>query len=132
MSKRKSLQPWLDFFELLHTYEENGLLEVKPEKHEAYITTTALASLEGSRSGVDFGDNVTCGFDAVVVAARRIRAYAGWKSQQGKSYLNWHFALHVVLAKIPHDLIYTLLLTRKRHWWWPFSKLEHAEVVSYS
>ena len=42
MSKRKFLQPWLDYFDMLHTYEQKGYLEVKPDKHEAFITRAAL------------------------------------------------------------------------------------------
>ena len=41
------------------------------------------------------------------------------------------FALHVVKSERPHDLLYTILLTRKRRWFWPFTSITCYEVVDY-
>ena len=45
--KNRDLQPWLDYFGLLRTYEEKGFLEVKPDRHEAYVTQAAMMTLLG-------------------------------------------------------------------------------------
>ena len=130
MSKRKSLQPWLDYFEMLHTYEQKGYLEVKPEKHEAYITRAALCTLshtpalpEGEGAAAD-----TRVFDT----ARRLRTYAAYRSFSDADYDKYTFALHVVKEEAPHDLLYTLLLTRRRRWWWPWRKAEKVEIINYN
>ena len=112
------LQPWLDYFEMLHTYEQKGFLEVFPEKHEAYITEPALFTLSPA----------TKTLPSVV---RRIRTYAGWRSQYGGTYLSHPFALHVVDAEEGHDLLYTLLLTRRRVWWKLWMKTDRIEVIEY-
>jgi hypothetical protein len=39
------IQPYLDYFTVLRTYVEQGLLEVLPAAHEAYITAPALYTL---------------------------------------------------------------------------------------
>lgn len=44
-NKHRDLQPWLDYFQMLHTYEQKGFLEVKADKHEAYVTRAALLTL---------------------------------------------------------------------------------------
>ena len=149
--KNKNLQPWLDYFEVLHSYEQNGLLEVLPEKHEAYVTLPALLTISG------FGDaNGTKGrgagrsFRAPVAPAdlpfreiwrlgkvlksaiRSIRTYAGWKSQHGGGYLDHSFAVHVVKDKEPHDLIYTYLITSRRRWWKLWMWHDSIEVIQYS
>lgn len=128
MSKRKSLQPCLDFFEMLHTYEQKGYLEVKPEKHEAYITRAALytlsptpALLEGAGDAAD---------TRVLDTARRIRGYAGWRQQEGPGYTAEPFALHIVKEEPPHDVLCTILLTRKRNWLG--IRRERVEVINYS
>ena len=154
MSKRKSLQPWLDYFELLHTYEQNGYLEVKPEKREAYITRAALCTI----AGVVPMDTEVGGLSAdtrILDTARRLRTYAAYLSvvsvgakypaeisdegvtvppipaSELKECMDRLFALHVVKEDAPHDLIYTLLLTRKRVWWRLWRKAEQVEVITY-
>ena len=114
MSKRKSLQPWLEYFDMLHTYEQKGYLEVKPEKHEAYITRAALCTLsptpalpEGEGGAAD---------TRVLDTARRLRIYAAYRSSSDADYDKYAFALHVVKEEPPHDVLCTLLLTRKRNW----------------
>ena len=126
MRKTKDLQPWLDYFKMLQTYEVKGFLEVKPDKHEAYITQPALFTLIPE-------DILAQKTDKGLVAdvARRIRAYAGWKSQQGESYLYENFALHVVNDTEPHDLISTLLLKKPRQWFRHWHWMDKVEVISY-
>ena len=135
MRKRhQDLQPWLDYFKMLQTYEDKGYLEVKPEKHEAYITRAALLTLvpEALPDGPTLPqDKVVSGTTPIIGALQRIRAYAGWKSQQGGGYPKRPFALHAVSEDEPHDLLSTVLLTRRRVWWKPWSTAEHIEVITY-
>lgn len=51
MGKVTDIQPWLDYFELLQTYEQKGFLEVAYDKHEAFITRAALYTLADTTSG---------------------------------------------------------------------------------
>jgi len=127
MSKRKSLQPWLEYFDMLHTYEQKGYLEVKPEKHEAYITRAALCTLsptpdlpEGEGGAAD---------TRVLDTARRLCTYAAYRSASDADYDKYAFALHVVKEEPPHDVLCTLLLTRKRNWLG--IRLERVEVINY-
>jgi len=127
MSKRKSLQPWLEYFDMLHTYEQKGYLEVKPEKHEAYITRAALCTLsptpalpEGEGGAAD---------TRVLDTARRLRIYAAYRSSSDADYDKYAFALHVVKEEPPHDVLCTLLLTRKRNWLG--IRRERVEVINY-
>lgn len=138
MSKRKSLQPWLDYFDLLHTYEQNGYLEVKPDKHEAYITRAALYTISPTPSLPE--GEVVAADTHVIKTVRRIRAYTDYlsavsvgakypaeMSDEGvtaspiptselKKCMDYPFALHIVKEEAPHDPLCTLLLTRKRNW----------------
>lgn len=126
MKKHTDLQPWLDYFDMLRIYEEKGFLEVMPEKHEAYVTQPALHAMSE-------GDNPQEQFQkAIPDTAIRIRAYAAWRSQDGRQYLKHPFALHVVEAEQPHDLIYTLLLTQNRRWQNLWRNTDSIEVISYT
>ena len=125
MTKTNDLQPWLDYFGMLRTYEQKGFLEVMPDKHEAYITQPALHALS---EGDDPQEQVA---KAIPETVLRIRAYAGWKSQEGEPYLKQNFALHVVEPEHPHDLIYTLLLTQTRRWIRLWRKTDSIEVITY-
>lgn len=153
MSKRKSLQPWLDYFELLHTYEQKGYLEVKPEKHEAYITRAALFSLSPTPS-LPGGEGVAADTH-VIETVRHIRVYTAYLSavsigaeypaeisdegvtappipaSELKECMDRPFALHVVKENAPHDLLCTLLLTHSRVWWRLWTKAEQIEVINY-
>lgn len=125
MKKPVNLQPYLDYFGMLRQYEISGFIEVMPDKHEAYITRAALHTLAPLR-------------EAVPQVARHIRAYAAWEanvsdsSQPGIHYSNAPFALHVVQEDAPHDLLYTLLLTRRRRWFSPWRKSDSIEVITYN
>ena len=124
--KHQNLQPWLDYFQMLRTYQEKGYLEVKPKEHEAYITRAALYTLAGG----DVNDNMKLLQDVAKVV-RHIRTYCGWRQQDGYEYLLKPFALHVVKEEYPHDLVYTLHLSRRRVWWKLWMKTDRIEVIDY-
>lgn len=135
MGKHQDLQPWFDYFELLQTYVEKGYLEVLAEKNEAYITRPAFFALCGYDDVRQLEDTspvaVSRRIKSVTDTMACIRTYTGWKSQQGVSFIEKPFAIHVVKEDLPHDLLYTLLLTRKRVWWNFWKKTDCAEVFSY-
>ena len=130
--RRRDLQPWLDYFEMLQTYEQKGFLEVLPDKGEAFITQPALFSMCShlADAGGDVYDILRQVMDITRVL-RCIRAYAGYRSQEGAAYIDKPFALHIVQDEHPHDLIYTLLVTQRRRWWWPWRKADCHEVIDY-
>lgn len=128
MSKRKSLQPWLDYFDMLHTYEQKGYLEVKPDKHESYITRAALRTLSPTPA-LPEGEGVAID-TRVLDTARRLCTYATYRSASDADYDKYAFALHIVKEEPPHDVLCTLLLTRKRNWLG--IKRERVEVINYS
>lgn len=124
--KHKDLQPWLDYFEMLRTYEDKGYLEVKPSEHEAYITRPALLTLTPG------GDNpTTLSPETIPDTVRRIRAYAAFCAQHGDDYIMHPFFLHVVQDEPPHDLMHTILLTPTRSWRTLWRTREQVEVIDY-
>ena len=129
MKKHQDLTPFLDYFDLLKTYELTSYLEVYPEKHEAYVTRGALHTLILS----DVPSNFQRLPFSVLKVVRCIRAYTGWRSQQGGDYLAQPFALHVVKDDAPHDLSCTFMLTYHRVWWklW-LGKADTIELITYS
>ena len=129
-SKTKDLQPWLDYFEMLQTYEAKGFLDMKADKHEAYITEPALFALSSAKDLRDAWQRALA-VEGMTVVQRRIRAYAGWKSMHGGDYLSRPFALHVVKDAYPHDLLYTLVITSRRRWWKLWMWHDSIEVISY-
>ena len=129
MRKRnRNLQPWLDYFGMLQEYESNGLLQVEPEKHEAYVTQAALATLYGA----DVHADSYRGCRECAAVMRRVRAYAGWMSREGGAYMDRSFAMHVVKDDAPHDLLFTVLLTRRRRWWALWRRMDSFDVIDYS
>lgn len=150
--KHKNLQPWLDYFRLLHTYEQTGFLEMQPDKHEAYITRAALLTL----AGINPEDVQSAAVPQQLTdTTRRIRTYAAYlaANQRGlkdydpktvldpeadlppipekelTAYLSQNFALHMVSEDAPHKPLCTLLLsTKNRH---IGRKTDHIEVISY-
>lgn len=122
MSKKWiNIQPWLDYFNMLRIYEDKGFLEIQEDKHEAYVTQSALHAMsEGS-------DPVEQLKTAVPESARRILTYAAFRSQE-EGYAFKPFALHVVTHDKPHDILYTMLLTVRRRW---LRKKEHIEIIDY-
>ena len=135
MSKRKSLQPWLEYFDMLHTYEQKGYLEMKPEKHEAYITRAALYTLFPAPALPEGEGRVAWNVRngrATLDTALRIRGYAGWRQQEGPGYMAEPFAPPVVGEDSPHDLLCTILLTQKRRWRRLWRKTDSVEVITYN
>ena len=122
--KKTNLQPWLDYFDMLHTYEESGFLQMEPEKHEAYVTQPALHAMsDGDDPTLQMRDG------SIEKTVQRLRAYAGFRAQQGEQYLKQNFAVHVVQPDAPHDLMYTLFISRRR---WPLHRKDRIEVIDYS
>ena len=129
--KYQDLQPWLDYFAMLQTYEEEGYLEVAADRHEAFVTQAALLTLLGMDETASVKD-ITVRRRLITAASdflQRIRGYAGFRSQKGKQYLNENFALHIVKDDTPHDLLCTILQERKCSWLG--RKKERIEVISY-
>ena len=125
-NKHRDLQPWLDYFDMLRTYEQKGFLEVKADKHEAYVTRAALLTLAAIAPDDVQSAAVSQQFTDTV---GRLRTYAAFRAQQGADYLTQNFALHVVHDDPPHDPLLTLLLSLKnRH---IGRKTDHIEVISY-
>lgn len=136
MAKHQDLQPWLDYFEMLHTYEEKGFLLMKPAEHEAYVTQPALYTLSAHAARITVTpDNAELLQEQLASdmpgILRSLRAYAGHLSMRGYDYINQPFSLHMVLPDAPHDLICTFLMTRRRRWWWPWRKMDCIEIFSY-
>lgn len=132
MSKTVDLQPWLEYFEMLHTYEKQGFLEVKADEHEAYVTQPALHAMsEGDDPQKQLMDG------SVEKTLSRLRIYAAWQyankqaAKELQSYLKQNFSIHVVKDSEPYDLLYTFLLSRKRKWWKLLLKGKHIELIDY-
>lgn len=123
--KRKNLQPWLDYFEMLQTYESKGFLEVKPAEHEAYVTQPGLHAMS---EGDDPRQQI---YSAIPKTVRRLRAYAGWRSQEGKSYMKQPFAVHVVKDMEPYDPLYSMVIETRRHWWRLWIPSDYIDVIDY-
>lgn len=120
----KNLQPWLDYFSMLQVYEGRGFLEMTPDKREAYVTQAALYA-------VTPGDDPYRQLASMAATIRRIRAYAAWRSREGKDYLKDSFAVHIVKDDEPHDLLWTVLITSRRVWWRLWTWHDHIEVIDY-
>lgn len=125
-TKHKDLQPWLDYFAMLHNYEQRGLLELHADKHEAYVTQPALHAMT---PGDDPTEQLRTG--AIADTLRRLRTYAAFCAQQGSGYFTWPFALHVVQDEPPHDLLYTMLITQQRSWRTAWQTREKIETIDY-
>lgn len=41
------------------------------------------------------------------------------------------FAVHVVAQQYPHNLQYTILVIRRRRWYWPWRKADRFDVINY-
>lgn len=126
MSKRKNLQPWLDYFDMLHTYEQGGFLQMEAEKHEAYVTQPALFAMS---KGDDPQQQLMDG--SIIETVRSIHAYAAFRSTKGVEYMAHPFAIHVVKDGEPHDLFCTILITHHRSWRTLWGWRDHIEVIPY-
>lgn len=122
-TKHKDLQPWLDYYDMLHTYSAQGYLQIEGDKHEAYVTQPSLHAMSnGDDPIVQMQDG------SIEKTVRRLRTYAAWLSGGGEGYLRQPFAVHVVQADEPHDLIFTVLLSWKRKL---FRRHECMEIIMY-
>jgi hypothetical protein len=128
---KRNLQPWLDYFGMLQEYEQKGFLQTEPGKNEAYVTQAALHTLAGADDGPEGLPAGTHLLRRYADVLRRIRVYTGWRGQQGAAFLTASFALHVVKDEHPHDLLCTVLLTRRRRWWALWRKVDCYDVIAY-
>lgn len=123
MKKRKDLQPWVDYFEMLRVNVESGFLQMSVAKHEAFVTQPGIHAMS---KGDDPAKQIEDG--SVLQTAHRIFTYAAWLSGEGNGYRNKPFAVHVVKDSEPHDMIYTILFTRVLKFMrWK----EQVEVINY-
>lgn len=122
----KDLQPLLDYFDLLQTYERKGYLELQLNKHEAYVTQPALHAMsEGDDSQEQLRDG------SIIETVRRIQGYAAFRSTKGVAYMEPPFAIHVVQAEPPYDPLYTLLITHHKSWRTLWRWRDNIEVIDY-
>lgn len=156
MSKhRKDLQPWLDYFQMLRRYEENGYLELHPDKREAYITRVALLTLSqlanaqtvtqalfrylmqrcAHAEGLEYYDDAMRvnpdgpASDKPAWTTEELSAHARAVTRE---LADGTFALHIVKEDAPHDLLFTIVLSHPaRVWWKPLQPKEHYEIIDY-
>ena len=133
---KTSLQPWLDYFTMLQAHEESGFLQMEPAKHEAYITLPCLCAMSTDVSVEQVTQEDLSRMQRQLVrriprTLRRLRAYGGFRSGEGRAYLTRNFAVHVIGDNPPHDPLYTLLLTRRRRWWCLWCKREYIDIITY-
>lgn len=138
MARIKNLQPWLDYFEMLQRYTEEGFLEVTAEKHEAYITRAALFTVAGyDEDPESLADRsleaMVRRFKSMVSAMRNIRTYAAWLSREGNDYLKRPFVIHAVddSASTNHEPRFTVVITPRRRWRTLWIRQDSIEVISY-
>lgn len=117
------MQPWVDYFEMLRANVESGFLQMSVAKHEAFVTQPAIHAMS---EGDDPAKQIEDG--SVLQTAHRIFTYAAWLSGEGDGYRHKPFAVHVVKADEPHDMIYTILFTRVLRF---FKWKEKVEIISY-
>ena len=131
-----NLQPWLDYFKILQSYEQKGYLDVMPDKGEAYITMSDLLSLSGTEETPEaleaFTQDAVRMTRAFTDVLRRLRAYAGWRSQEGERFLTKPFAMNVVEDATIHDPLFTMLLTSRRKWWLLGGMADDIDVIVYN
>lgn len=123
----KDLQPWLDYFDMFRRYEQVGYLELYTERHEAYVTQPALHAMT---PGNDPQQQLRDG--SITETVRRLQCYAAFRSTEGNGYLKQPFALNVVQQEPPHDLLYTLLITRHKSWRTLWRWRDDIEVIDYT
>lgn len=107
--ERQDLQPWLDYFDMLREYVNDGFLQVAVEQHECFVTQSALHAMSDGSNPLLHIRNGT-----IEKTAQRLRTYAAWLSAEGEGYMREPFAVNVVRHDEPHDPVYTILLTQKR------------------
>ena len=122
----KDLQPWLDYSDMLKTYEYKGYLEIQLDKHEAYVTQPALHAMsKGDDPQVQLRDG------SITETVRHIQGIAAFRSTKGVAYMKSPFAIHVVHPEPPHDLLYTLLITHHKSWRTLWRWRDNIEIIDY-
>ena len=124
--KNNNLQPWLDYFDMLKAYEQKGYLQLEIDRHEAYVTQTALHAMT---PGDDPQQQLQDG--SITDTVRYMQNYAAFRSTQGKAYMEPPFAIHVVRDEPPHDPIYTLVITHRKSWRTLWQWQDNIEVINY-
>lgn len=124
--KNNNLQPLLDYIDMLKAYEQKGYLQLEIDKHEAYVTQTALHAMT---PGDDPQQQLQDG--SITDTVRYIQGYAAFRSTQGKAYMEPPFAIHVVRDEPPHDPIYTLVITHRKSWRTLWQWRDDIEVINY-
>ena len=105
--KRSDISPFLDYFSMLSEYVEKGYMQLDVKEHAVYITQPAIhAMTPGNDPAMQLRDG------SIENTAFRIRAYVAWLSGEGNDYLDRNFSVHVVKDEEPHDLMYTILLSK--------------------
>jgi len=154
-SKHQDLTLWLDYFRMLQQYETKGLLEIKPQEHEAYVTRAALLTLSPTPA-LPEGEGDAANGKALADTLSRLRTYAAYRSAPAvgqqhpadmndpaaplpvipeaelTAYFSQPFALHIVKEDYPHDLLLTLLLQQKRSWRTAWRTVDTIEVIDYT
>lgn len=129
--KHKDLQPWLEYYSMLIQYERSGYLEMRDDRHEAYITRAALLTLSGYDTPEALRSPGADDAQRLADTVRHLRTYAAFRAQKGADYERKSFALHVVAEDAPHDLLFTVLIRQRRLWWKPWQRSEQIETISY-
>ena len=105
--KRSDISPFLDYFSMLSEYLDKGYLQIDVAKHEVYVTQPAIHALS---PGNDPAEQLRNG--AIARTAPRLRAWAALMSGEGNDYMKRNSSVHVVKDEEPHDLMYTILLSK--------------------
>ena len=125
-TKHKDLQPLLDYFGMMRTYEQKGFLQLQLKEHEAYVTQPALHAMT---PGDDPMQQLQDG--SIADTVRRIQGYAAFRSTEGRKYMEPPFAIHVVSDEPPHDPLYTLVITHRKSWRTLWQWRDDIEVINY-
>lgn len=120
-----NMQTMIDYFNVLRAYERKSYLETHTDKHAAYVTRVALCSLTGSEAKDDWAEEI------VNRTARYVRAWAAFKSGEGRAYEHTPFALHVMSDDEQPRVLFSVVLSQPRRWWCPWRRTEHLEVITY-
>lgn len=121
--KHEDLRPWLDYFDMFSQYVKCGYLQMDIAKHEAYTTQPALHAMSEGENPAEQIQN-----GSIARTALHIREYAAWLSAEGNTYLQENFALHIVKPDEPHDLMFTILFSRKRKL---FKRKMTVDIIAY-
>ena len=130
--KHTDLSPLLDYFDMLRRYEQKGYIEVKDDDHEAYITQAAFATLLPSHEDTPEAQRALgAAVSSTVQNIRYLAAYRAAAKRGLDDYTTQPFSLHIVGDEPPHDLVTTILLTRRRAARALWMKREHIDVINY-